>query len=324
MFDDEDEHIITTGAVVTLVVHLERENMSSLFNKDFTGNSISTVNAGEEDVNDENAEDKENRNKAQEALKTSSKTWQSKSDKKKKSNKDKGKKKGTSSKVTVQKPAASQPTVVKTPSKEDDAESSDDNSSKHSDESPSTLRQRRPGAANSKGDSNESENENNEDEATPKMSKKTEKSDDNDDDTFLERFQQQQRKREKLETRAKISHRVFCPFYPEIKQECWWLYVADRKHRSLISAPVYLCTLKDKEEVEVKFSAPKEPGHYVYSVTLRSDSYFDVDVTENLAFDVQEAKEITEDHPQWNFGEDEASDQNKADDEEYATESDSD
>lgn len=83
-------------------------------------------------------------------------------------------------------------------------------------ESPSTLRQRRPGAANSKGDSNESENENNEDEATPKMSKKTEKSDDNDDDTFLERFQQQQRKREKLETRAKISHRVFCPFYPEV------------------------------------------------------------------------------------------------------------
>lgn len=59
--------------------------------------------------------------------------------------------------------------------------------------------------------------------------------------------------------------------------------MADRKHSSLISAPVYLCSLKDKEEVEVKFSAPKTTGHYVYSVILRSDSYFDVDVMENLA-----------------------------------------
>ena len=77
------------------------------------------------------------------------------------------------------------------------------------------------------------------------------KNDDNDEeeDTFLEKFQQQQRKREKLETKEKISHRVFCPFYPEIKQECWWLYVADRKHYALISAPVYLCTLKNNEEV---------------------------------------------------------------------------
>jgi hypothetical protein len=40
--------------------------------------------------------------------------------------------------------------------------------------------------------------------------------DNEEEDTFLERFQQQQRKREKLETKAKISHRVFCPFFPEV------------------------------------------------------------------------------------------------------------
>jgi hypothetical protein len=38
----------------------------------------------------------------------------------------------------------------------------------------------------------------------------------NDDDEFLEKFQQQQRKREQLETKSKISHRVFCPYYPEV------------------------------------------------------------------------------------------------------------
>jgi len=71
-------------------------------------------------------------------------------------------------------------------------------------------------------------------------------------------------------------------FFFKIKQECWWLYVADQKHFSLISAPVYLCTLKDKEEVEVKFSAPKIAGDYTYWVVLTSDSYFDVDVKKEL------------------------------------------
>jgi len=74
----------------------------------------------------------------------------------------------------------------------------------------------------------------------------------------------------------------------------------------------------------VKFSAPKTPGHYVYSVILRSDSYFDVDVMENLSLDVQAAKEVVDNHPQWNFSEDEGVMNNKTKDDEYATESDSD
>ena len=38
------------------------------------------------------------------------------------------------------------------------------------------------------------------------------------DDEFFEKFQQQQKKREKLETKAKISHRVFCPFFPDVRK----------------------------------------------------------------------------------------------------------
>jgi hypothetical protein len=62
-------------------------------------------------------------------------------------------------------------------------------------------------------------NDENEDENLPieqTSNKKPNKNDENDEDTFLEKFQQQQRKREKLETKEKISHRVFCPFYPEV------------------------------------------------------------------------------------------------------------
>lgn len=102
------------------------------------------------------------------------------------------------------------------------------------------------------------------------------------DDDFIVKFQQQQKKREKLETKEKISHRVFCPYFPDIKQECWWLYVADRRNSQLISAPVYICTLKDREELEIKFSAPRKVGIYTYTVMLRSDSYFDFDVNEQI------------------------------------------
>ncbi|CAF4165328.1 unnamed protein product, partial [Rotaria magnacalcarata] len=326
VFDDEDEHIITTGAVVTLTIHLQRENMSTVFNKELGSNTLAAMNTIDYEANEEQADDKENREKTNETSKAAAtasnttKGWNNKSDKKKKT-----KKKGHAPATkTSNNPSNKQVTTTtttttgnKNQSKSIEKDSSDDDSSKHSDDSPSTLRQRHEP---SKDETNNSENENNEEEVPTTNVKKSRKNSDNDEDTFLERFQQQQRKRETLETKAKISHRVFCPFYPEIKQECWWLYVADKKHFSLISAPVYLCTLKDKEEIEIKFSAPKIPGHYVYSVILRSDSYFDVDVMENLAFDVQAAKEMIDNHPQWDFSDEEGATNNKAEDEEFATE----
>lgn len=316
VFDDEEEHKITTGAVVTLTIHLQRENMSNVFNKEL--GLSSNQNTTENDVNnDEQKEDKENQEKTSG---NTSKGWNNKSDKKKKP-----KKKGQTSSnkpttTTAATAVAKQPASPST-NKSQAKESSDDDSSKNADdlEPSSTLRQRHD---QSKDDANPSDNEDETIRTTPKKSRKN--SDHDDEDVFLERFQQQQRKREKLETKEKISHRVFCPFFPEIKQECWWLYVADPKHFQLISAPVYICTLKDREEVEVKFSAPKTPGDYTYWVILTSDSYFDVDVRKELRFRVEAAKEIDDNHPQWDFSEDEGAKNQKAEDEEFATESESD
>ncbi|CAF1602359.1 unnamed protein product, partial [Didymodactylos carnosus] len=77
--------------------------------------------------------------------------------------------------------------------------------------------------------------------------------------------------------------------------------------------------------IEVKFSAPKTSGQYIYSVVLKSDSYFDVDVTENLSLDVQEVKEPTViEHPQWDFSEEENGQNTKENDDEFKTESDTD
>uniref|UniRef100_A0A671WBD9 Translocation protein SEC63 homolog n=1 Tax=Sparus aurata TaxID=8175 RepID=A0A671WBD9_SPAAU len=87
----------------------------------------------------------------------------------------------------------------------------------------------------------------------------------------------QRRERALLETKSKVTHPVYSLYFPEEKQEWWWLYIADRRDQTLVSMPYHVCTLKDTEEVELKFPAPSKTGNYQYSVILRSDSYLGLD-----------------------------------------------
>lgn len=91
-----------------------------------------------------------------------------------------------------------------------------------------------------------------------------------DDDEEWEKFQKKLNKREKLEGKSKISHSVHCPYFPEDKQEYWWTYICDRKSRTLLTAPYHVTNLVDREEVQLKFTAPRWPGVYSFSVCLRS------------------------------------------------------
>ena len=94
--------------------------------------------------------------------------------------------------------------------------------------------------------------------------------DDDDDDEAWERLQAKLNKREKLEGKSRISHTVHCPYFPEEKQEYWWTYICDRKSRSLLTAPYHVTSLVDKEEIQLKFTAPRWPGLYTFTVCLRS------------------------------------------------------
>lgn len=91
-----------------------------------------------------------------------------------------------------------------------------------------------------------------------------------DDDVEWEKFQQKLNKREKLEGKSKMSHSVHCPHYPEDKQEYWWTYICDRKSRTLLTAPYHVTNLVDAEEIQLKFTAPRWPGVYTFTVCLRS------------------------------------------------------
>lgn len=91
-----------------------------------------------------------------------------------------------------------------------------------------------------------------------------------DDDVEWEKFQQKLNKREKLEGKSKVSHSVHSPYFPEDKQEYWWTYICDRKSRTLLTAPYHVTNLVEQEEVQLKFTAPRWPGVYSFTVCLRS------------------------------------------------------
>ena len=131
-------------------------------------------------------------------------------------------------------------------------------------------------------------------------------------------------RREKvLEGKSRVSHSVHCPYFTDDKQEFWWAYIADRKNHLLITPPNHVTSLVDREEVELKFTAPLKPGEgkttvinddcsllsvhaglYNYTVHMRSDSYLGVDLQDEIKLDVHEARAAPTEHPQWEFEDD--------------------
>ncbi|XP_018907486.1 translocation protein SEC63 homolog isoform X2 [Bemisia tabaci] len=147
-----------------------------------------------------------------------------------------------------------------------------------------------------------------------------------DDDDDWEKFQTGANKRDKaLEGRSKVSHSVHCPYFPEDKQEYWWVYITDRKSRSLLTAVYHVTELVEKEEIQLKFTAPKWKGVYTFTVCVRSDSYLGFDQMHDIKLDVQEAPEVPTEHPQWQISDDEEEskdDGNSSDGSEFTTDED--
>jgi len=95
-----------------------------------------------------------------------------------------------------------------------------------------------------------------------------------------------------LEVKSKESHIVHCPYYPMEKHEYWWVYIVSKKTNELLTPPQQVTSLKDEEEVQLKFTAPTKPGKYQYTVVVRSDSYVDFDSYQYFKVNVSEAKEF--------------------------------
>ncbi|XP_007423415.1 translocation protein SEC63 homolog [Python bivittatus] len=275
VLDDEDSNNITVGSLVTVLVTLTRQTMAEVFEKE-----QSTCSAEEQPAEDGQGDLNKVKNKG----------WQQKNKGTKKTSKSRKKK-------LVKKKSAPAP-LLQTKQlkqkqangvagseivKEDEYEVSDKGSESEEDD---TNRE----SLSEKDDGSDRDSDREPDE---KQSK--------DDEAEWQELQQsiQRKERALLETKSKITHPVYSLYFPEEKQEWWWLYIADRKEQTLISMPYHVCTLKEQEEVELKFPAPGKPGNYQYTVYLRSDSYMGLDQIKPLKLEVHEAKPVPENHPQW-------------------------
>lgn len=308
VLDDEDKSV-TAGSIVTVTVTLKRKDMMRDFNlSKLTGEACEIVDDENEEKEGEEKKNEEHDEKAIEGhTEPKHKAWQKQAKGKKKAKGKKPKQAYQWKKQAVQNIGA-----------KSEKEASDEKHEGEEDEDEEDITE----------SENESEHEkhNAKSDATKKKSKRAGKEMENDEDDW-EKFQEESKKENSLETKKRESHPVHCPFFPDEKQEGWWLYVADRKKHMLITAPVQILSLKKEEEMQLKFSAPPKVGVYTYNIVLRSDSYFDFDQTHNIRLDVKEAK-VVEDHPQWDISdtEDEGANQDEeaSEDSDYLTEDDSD
>jgi translocation protein SEC63 len=130
----------------------------------------------------------------------------------------------------------------------------------------------------SESEANKSDSSDDEDSSRESTKKQQESEAGEDDDNEWNKFQQRMSKRDRLlDGRSNNSHLVHSPHFPEVKQECWWVYICDRKSLTLLTAPVHVTSLVDTEELQLRFTAPLWPNIYTFTVCLRSDSYLGFD-----------------------------------------------
>ncbi|XP_005992542.1 translocation protein SEC63 homolog [Latimeria chalumnae] len=280
VLDDEDSNNITAGSIVTVIVTLMRQTLAEMFEKE------QTTCAPEEQPPEEGQGDTKNCK--------NNKGWVNKNKGNKKAAKSK-KKKPPKKKQAAQPPQQQQPQPQKkqkqangavgnnTVAKEEDEDLSDKGSESDEDEIHRDSQSEKEDDSDKETDKEQDEKQNKDDEAE------------------WEALQQsiQRKERALLETKSKVTHPIYSLYFPEEKQEWWWLYIADKKEQTLISMPYHVCTLRDTEEIELKFPAPCKPGNYQYTVVLRSDSYIGLDQIKPLKLEVHEAKPVPENHPQW-------------------------
>ncbi|XP_039294066.1 translocation protein SEC63 homolog [Nilaparvata lugens] len=310
VIDDEASTVYTAGAIVTVTVTLYRQNMGVLFGDDTVKEKHCVEELKEKQADDNEQEDqepKEQEQKEKEKEQTKKPVWQKTQRKTKKGGKKQTNKKPQQSQKEAPKAAANASKKTDEKEKEKDKEKEKEKEkvpepvSKSSDVS----------ASESEGDSSDEEAERSDEEDSQRDSKKPSSLEDDDE---WDKFQSGIGKRDRvLEGRSKMSHSVHCPHFPEDKQEYWWVYVSDRKSRTLLTSPYYVTALVEHEEVQLKFTAPRWPGVYTFTVCLRSDSYLGFDQTHDIKLDVEKAPEVPTEHPQWDMSEEEEEGRPEAD-----------
>uniref|UniRef100_A0A673GMX3 Translocation protein SEC63 homolog n=1 Tax=Sinocyclocheilus rhinocerous TaxID=307959 RepID=A0A673GMX3_9TELE len=260
VLDDEDSNNITAGSIVTVTVTLTRKRMSV---------SSTFARISHEPIQVDTKTNK-------------TKVWQ---------NKNKGAKKAAKSKkkkLTKKKP------VTQQQAKGDKAKQANGNVAGNDVAAASKAEEDDLSDKGSESD----EAEGNKDSPSERDEESDKQSDTEVDEIEWEALQQsiQRRERALLETKSKVTHPVYSLYFPEEKQEWWWLYIADRKEQTLVSMPSHVCTLKDTEEVRLQPPVCALPHLSLFG-----------------KLEVHEAKAMMDNHPQWDIPETEEEEDDQED-----------
>lgn len=88
-----------------------------------------------------------------------------------------------------------------------------------------------------------------------------------------------------LEREDEVVGPVIAPFFPQKKEEGWWVVIGDPKNNTLVS--IKRQTLQQKAKIKVDFTAPSEPGQHSYTIYFMSDSYTGCDQEYKFTIDVK-------------------------------------
>ncbi|XP_059610853.1 U5 small nuclear ribonucleoprotein 200 kDa helicase [Phlebotomus argentipes] len=77
-----------------------------------------------------------------------------------------------------------------------------------------------------------------------------------------------------LEREDEVTGPVIAPFFPQKREEGWWVVIGDPRSNSLLS--IKRLTLQQKAKVKLDFVAPS-PGQHEYTLYFMSDSYLGCD-----------------------------------------------
>lgn len=94
-----------------------------------------------------------------------------------------------------------------------------------------------------------------------------------------------------LEREDELVGPVVAPFFPQKREEGWWVVIGDNKSNSLLS--IRRLTLQQKAKVKLDFVAPS-PGHYNYTIFYMSDAYMGCDQEYKFSIDVKEGESDSE------------------------------
>jgi len=89
-----------------------------------------------------------------------------------------------------------------------------------------------------------------------------------------------------LEREDEVSGPVIAPFFPQKREEGWWVVIGDPKTNSLLS--IKRLTLQQKAKVKLDFMAPS-PGKHTYTLFFMSDAYMGCDQEYKFSIDVHKA-----------------------------------